>query len=93
MANRAIHVRIIGQVQGVGFRWWVVYEAKILGLNGWARNRVDGSVEAIFSGEDTAINDIIERCWSGPAAAVVTNIKSNNIERPSIKGFSHLPTT
>ena len=75
MVNRAIHVMITGQVQGVGFRWWVVNEAKLLGLNGWVRNRLDGSVEAIFSGEDTAINEIIERCWSGPIAAVVTNIK------------------
>ena len=93
MPNCAIHITITGQVQGVGFRWWVVNEAKLLGLNGWVRNRLDGSVEAIFSGEDTAINEIIERCWSGPIAAVVTNIKSNEVEKPSIKGFSYLSTT
>jgi len=93
MVNRAIHVMITGRVQGVGFRWWVVKEAKHLGLNGWVRNRLDGSVEAIFSGEDTVINEIIERCWSGPIDAVVTNIKSNDVEKPSIKGFSYLSTT
>ena len=92
MANRAVHVTITGQVQGVGFRWWTVNQAKTLGLYGWVRNRTDGSVEATFFGKEAAIMDIIGRCWSGPAVAVVDNIKINKAGKPNIKGFSHRPT-
>jgi acylphosphatase len=47
---RAAHVRIVGRVQGVGYRAWTVDEARRRGLSGWVRNRSDGDVEAVFSG-------------------------------------------
>ena len=92
MIGCAIHVRITGQVQKVGFRWWVVREAKTLGLNGWVRNRTDGSVEAIFFGKESVINEIIERCWSGPGLAYVDNIEVNKADKPNTEGFSYRPT-
>jgi acylphosphatase len=44
------HVMILGRVQGVGYRYWAGQQASLLGLEGWVRNRRDGSVEAVFAG-------------------------------------------
>ena len=49
--RRAVHVVITGRVQGVGFRAFVEREAEALRLDGWVRNRRDGTVEAVFAGE------------------------------------------
>ena len=55
------HVMVRGRVQGVGYRAFVEETALRLGLEGWVRNRRDGSVEAVFSG--TAIGRrMIEAC-------------------------------
>ena len=51
-ARAILHVTICGQVQGVGYRAWVEYQARASGLEGWVRNRRDGSVEAVFAGPD-----------------------------------------
>lgn len=48
-----------GRVQGVGFRVTVYQEATRLGLTGWVRNRLDGTVEACFQGEDWLINQLV----------------------------------
>ena len=66
---RTIHIRIEGRVQGVGFRAWVEDEARALGLDGWVRNRRDGSVEALFGGDADAIAEMLRRCEIGPPAA------------------------
>lgn len=39
-----------GRVQGVGFRWWTRARALELGLEGWARNAIDGRVEVVVEG-------------------------------------------
>lgn len=72
----AVHVIVEGRVQGVGFRAWVVREAKAKGLAGWVRNRADGSVEAVFSGEDQAVRAMVEACGQGPRLAVVRAVKT-----------------
>jgi acylphosphatase len=60
------HVVIRGRVQGVGYRIWTEDLAERLGLEGWVRNRRDGSVEAVFAGPQDAVTAAIEACRSGP---------------------------
>ena len=60
------HVVVRGRVQGVGYRAFVEDEALRLGLEGWVRNRRDGTVEAVFSGPDETVAAMIEACRRGP---------------------------
>lgn len=71
-----IRVVISGRVQGVGYRAWAVEQATHLGLSGWVRNRNDGTVEAVFSGDDTRIAQMVEACKQGPASSLVDSIES-----------------
>lgn len=65
------HVIVHGRVQGVGFRAFVEYEALQRGIEGWVRNRRDGSVEALFAGKADVVADMIEACRQGPLGARV----------------------
>lgn len=65
------HVIVHGRVQGVGFRAFVEGEALARGLQGWVRNRRDGSVEAVFMGEAATVAAIVEACRRGPFGARV----------------------
>jgi len=69
------HVIISGRVQGVFFRAYTRDWAKELGVKGWIRNLPDGSVEAVFEGEEGSVKEIIHRCERGPPLAIVENIK------------------
>jgi acylphosphatase len=68
------HVIIRGRVQGVGFRAWAEYTALERGLQGWVRNRRDGSVEALFMGAPEAVAAMIAACHQGPPGSRVDNI-------------------
>ena len=87
----AIRVRIAGRVQGVGYRYWVVDQAAVLGLDGWVRNRRDGSVEAVFSGTVEAIADMVERCRQGPPLARVDDVAETPEPAAAATGFRTLP--
>ena len=65
------HLVMRGRVQGVGYRAFVEHEALRLGLDGWVRNRRDGTVEAVFSGVDDVVAAMIDACRRGPPAARV----------------------
>ena len=65
------HLVIRGIVQGVGYRAWAEDEALQRELEGWIRNRRDGTVEAVFSGADETVVAMIEACRRGPPAAWV----------------------
>ena len=70
-----VHVRIEGRVQGVGYRAWTHRVAAGLGLAGWVRNRLDGTVEAVFQGQAEAVSIMLGRCEVGPSGALVTNVE------------------
>ena len=69
--NICRHVSMRGRVQGVGYRAFVEHEALKRGVEGWVRNCRDGTVEAVFAGAETVVNDLIEACRRGPFAARV----------------------
>ncbi len=89
--TRSILVRIEGRVQGVWFRAWTAQEATSLGLSGWVRNRVDGSLEAVFSGPPDGLEKMLQRCWEGPPLADVSAVSDQPCEPPE-PGFAQLPT-
>ncbi len=62
-------------MQGVGFRWYVEREARILGLSGWVRNRHDGSVEVLAAGTREQLGSLYDKLKEGPRAARVDNVE------------------
>lgn len=87
MSGITLHCVITGRVQGVWYRAWTEKEAQSLGLDGWVRNLPDGSVEALFSGPEETVRDMISRCRSGPPLAQVSGITESPADRPKEKGF------
>ncbi len=80
MAKVRTTVRFRGRVQGVGFRFHAVEFAKESGVTGWIRNRDDGTVEAVFEGEEQAVRFVIERCKMGIAQAHVSSVEATNMK-------------
>lgn len=74
MEHISARLTIQGLVQGVGYRAFVAETANRLGLNGWVRNLLDGSVEAFLEGEETQVQQAITACRTGPARAQVEHI-------------------
>ncbi|WP_257165122.1 acylphosphatase [Bradyrhizobium sp. SRS-191] len=99
MSDHAIvHVAVRGRVQGVGYRAWVEDQAILNGLEGWVRNRVDRSVEAVFAGPADDVAVMVAACRKGPPAArvdAVTDMPGTvdqlALRRPG-EEFSVLPT-
>lgn len=65
------HLSVRGRVQGVGYRAWAAEEATKRGLEGWVRNRRDGSVEIVIAGPADIVSAMIEAARRGPWAARV----------------------
>jgi len=80
--KEAVHVFVSGMVQGVFYRSWAEDTAKELGLKGWVRNLPDGRVEALFEGEKSRVERMIELCKKGPPHAKVESVQVKK-ERPS----------
>lgn len=82
----AHRLRIHGRVQGVGFRAFVYREARLLSIDGWVRNRRDGSVEAVVWGEETTVDAFLLRVEEGPRYGRVdrvdVTIETGGSERP-----------
>ena len=92
MRHAILLVTIYGRVQGVGYRAWVEYQAMTSGLEGWVRNRRDGSVEAVFSGPADAIGEMLQRCHDGPPTARVDHLDVVDEDDPLPAGFEVKPT-
>jgi len=90
--RNTVHVIIEGRVQGVGYRAWVEREARGKGLAGWVRNRTDGSVEAVFCGDDQAVRTMVESCARGPRAASVSTLKTASHPQEDWTEFVVWPT-
>ena len=75
MKKTRARVIVSGMVQGVCFRYETQRQARLLGLAGWVMNRHNGAVEAVFEGEDPAVESMIDWCRKGPAGAIVDDIR------------------
>lgn len=84
---KSVHVRIEGRVQGVGCRAWAETAAQGLRLTGWIRNRRDGSVEAVFQGEDDRVDEMLLACERGPPAAAVSKVEIVGDDAGSYSAF------
>lgn len=72
---KAFHAFVEGEVQGVGFRYAALRQARLLGLCGWVRNTQEGEVEVWAQGSDKALDGFLEWLRQGPAYAEVTNVR------------------
>lgn len=72
--NVVRQVRIRGRVQGIGYRHFVQMAALDGGVEGWVRNRRDGSVEAVFAGPTAMVTRMVEACRRGPPGARVDDV-------------------
>lgn len=86
------HLRLSGRVQGVFFRESICREAARLGVNGWVRNRRDGSLEAMLQGEAAQVEALITWARRGPPAAQVENMEISE-GNGEFTGFERLPNT
>lgn len=97
-ARRFVHVTIRGDVQGVGFRAFIERHAQERAIDGWVRNREDGSVEAVFAGASGAVDGVLDACRKGPSGARIDGIDLREEEAagliPSSRpaGFFVMPT-
>ena len=82
------HIRVTGHVQGVFYRAWAQGHARELGVSGWFRNCADGSVEAHLSGEEHAVERMIEHLRRGPPQARVEDLTVEHVEPEPADGFS-----
>jgi len=85
------HLKIVGRVQGVGYRMGMERKARELGVTGWVRNRLDGSVEAVVQGSHEAVAAIIDWARRGPRAAIVTDLQVSEASG-EFSEFSARPT-
>jgi acylphosphatase len=80
MAKVARHVTVTGRVQGVFFRAWTRDQADELGVTGWVRNCPDGRVDMHIEGEESAVDQMIERLHHGPSSARVEDVHIWNVD-------------
>ena len=69
------HAVVKGVVQGVGYRYFALGEARMRGLSGWTRNRPDGTVEVVVEGETGLVEEFLARLRIGPPASRVTAVQ------------------
>lgn len=89
----AIRILVSGRVQGVGFRYWTVEEARRLGLDGWVRNRQDGTVEILVIGAAQSLSQMTQACRQGPSAARVAAVAWGQAADEGCRDFTQRPTS
>ena len=88
----SLRVHVHGIVQGIGFRDFLTAAAQHQKLDGWVRNRADGSVEALVCGPTKAVENFVSFATQGPAGAKVSAVDLHNSEPPAEKGFIRRPS-
>jgi acylphosphatase len=89
---KTVRLTVAGCVQGVGYRAWATRLAIELGLRGWVRNRSDGSVEILATGDAAAVAALVEAARRGPRAARVSAVEVRDDQDDGSIGFSARPT-
>ena len=87
MSKVARNVRVSGRVQGVFFRAWTKEQAERNAVSGWVRNCPDGSVEAHFEGEESAVNWLVDLIGDGPPSARVANVRVSDADLENLSSF------
>ena len=85
--KEAVHVFVSGMVQGVFYRSWAEGTARELGLKGWVRNLPDGRVEAVFEGQKSRVDRMMELCRKGPPRAKVDKVEARKERVSGFEGF------
>jgi len=88
----ARRIVVTGRVQGVWYRGWTVDEARKRTLDGWVRNRRDGTVEALFAGPKQDVLDMIDACQHGPPSAQVISVDVTVADDPGQGAFRQRQT-
>ncbi len=88
----SLRVHVHGFVQGIGFRDFLVMAAEAQKLDGWVRNRADGSVEALVCGPTKAVEIFVGNATKGPQGAKISAVDLHNSEPPTEKGFIRRPS-
>ncbi|MBV8976363.1 MAG: acylphosphatase [Alphaproteobacteria bacterium] len=88
----SLRLKVEGFVQAVGYRHFAIAEATRLALDGWVRNRSDGTVEILVSGPTKAVEEFVGAAMRGPGGSRVTNVEMHNAEPPEEKGFRRRPS-
>jgi len=89
MKKIRVHVYISGRVQGVGYRYSTINQATRLGITGWVRNTHDSKVEAVFEGDESAVEEMLKWCQRGPSMAHITDIQLHRLSYTGeFNGFS-----
>ena len=79
------HIVITGEVQGVGFRYWLYKAAVQKKINGWVKNNISGEVEALLIGNAVKIDNLIKLCEKGPPSSKVTRVEVKIYEKEYLK--------
>jgi len=89
MSLKKIDAVISGRVQGVGFRYYVLAKAEMLGITGWVANLPGGEVKTVAVGDETQISDFLLYLKKGPSGAWIENIdyKIENTDNIEFRGF------
>ncbi|GAA2180400.1 acylphosphatase [Brooklawnia cerclae] len=83
----AVRLRVIGLVQGVGFRYSCLHRAGELGVSGWVRNEGDGSVGVHAEGEPDAVAAMVAWCREGPPWGSVERVEQRLVPAEGMRGF------